>query len=147
MQSYRLYYPESFFMLAFAFLPLSASKEDVEGLERAIHAAGSKQKHAAEWYKVKSKADLIRLLHTGCKGYPDVKIWTDMTKRIDLSSAYIPMALKDKKVIDKIAREQATEQSRQADEMSKRKAVLAKPKIVNDLPPSQNTRFIRLKRS
>ena len=80
-------------MLAFAFLPLTATKEDVEGLERAIHAAGSKQRHAAEWYRVKSKVDLISLLHAGCKSYPEAKIWTDMTKRIDLPSAYIPMAL------------------------------------------------------
>ena len=146
MQSYRLYYPEGFFMLAFVFLPLTATKEDVEGLERAIHTVARKQRHALEWFKVKNKADLVKLLHAGCKGYPQAKIWTDMTKRVDLPSAYIPMALKDKKVIDKITREQAMEQERQSNEVVKRKAEIAKPKLQNDLPPSQNTRFIKLKR-
>ena len=144
MNNYNLYYPEGFWVIGFVFLPLDSDDGDVLALERNIHSKG--ERYANEWFKVKNMKHAHQLLHQGIVGFPKAIVVTDLSKRITLPSAYIPMALKDKKVIDRIANEYAKEKKAQDDEMAKRKA---QPKVINRAPhqgPAFNTRFFNLKR-
>ena len=141
MQNYSLYYPEGFYILGYVFLPLSADKNRVISLERAIHSEGVK--YANEWFKVKSKNDLIKILTKGCKTFKDAIIHTDMTARVHLPAKYAPMALKDKKVIDKIAQGYENEAKAREMELNARSKVKFIP---NELGPAQNTRYGSIKR-
>ena len=142
MNNYNLYYPEGFYVLAFVFLPLASDDSEVLALERSIHAEGNR--YANEWFHVKNIKHLHTLLVKGCKDFPKARIVTDLSKRISLPSAYIPMALKDLKVIRKITADQEREKRAQQEELAKRKATVT---VSNSRGPSYNTRFFNLKRN
>lgn len=147
MNSYELYYPEGFYALGFVFLPLSADSNDVLSLERAIHETASSSQYANEWFRVRSFAHLHQILLAGSKAFPKARVVTDLAKKIVLSSEYIPMPLKDLKVIRKIEAEYEKEKRQREEEKRKREIEMKKPKITNNLPPAYNTRFFKLKRS
>ena len=142
IQNYALYYPEGFYILGYVFLPLSVDRNRVELLERSIHSCG--KKYANEWFIVANKDELTKLLHTGSKGFQDAKVHADMSKRISLPEIYVPMALKDKKVISKIVKEQEETAREQTKLKQRRKKALSKFKP-NDLGPAFNTRFGAIK--
>ena len=86
----------------------------------------------------------LHSLVAGAQPFPAAKIVTDLSKRISLPSEYIPMPLRDKKVINKIVTEYAASKKAKADEVTKRKALPAAPP--NTKGPAFNTRFHALKR-
>ena len=141
MQNYSLYYPEGFYILGCVFLLFSVDRNRVESLERSIHSEGIK--YANEWFKVKNKNDLIKILMKGSRSFKDAIIHTDMTARVHLPSTYAPIALKDKKVIDKIAQEYENEAKAREAELHARSNVTF---VSNSLGPAQNTRYGSIKR-
>ena len=80
----------------------------------------------------------------GSRPFPAAKVVTDLSKRISLPSEYIPMRLRDKKVINKIVNEYAASKKAKADEVARRKALPVAPP--NTKGPAFNTRFHSLKR-
>ena len=141
MNNYNLYYPEGFYALAFVFLPLASDDNEVLALERSIHTEGNK--YANEWFHVSNIKHLHALLVKGCRNFPKAKVITDLSKRISLSPEYIPMALKDLKVIRKLVSDQDREKKAHHEEVAKRKATKT---ASNSIGPAYNTRFFNLKR-
>ena len=148
MGNYQLYYPEGFWALGFAFLPLTCDVEDVKTLEATIqhHPALWKHVYANEWYKVPNLKYLWKEVRVVLKKFPNAILIDDLSKRISLSNKYIPQRLKDKKVIDKIAKEYAEEKTQskklqEAKEKETKKGVISK----SDKGPAYNTRFHNIK--
>ena len=100
--------------------------------------------YANEWFTVKNIKRVHSILHRGVAGFPKAKVVIDLSKRIRLPTAYIPMALKDLKVIRKIENEYANEANAREKEKAQRRIVQFKK---NKLGPAFNTRFFNLKRS
>ena len=143
MNNYNLYYPEGFYVIGFVFLPLDSDDGEVLALERNIHSM-SDDVYANEWFNVKNIKHAHSLLHRGVAGYTKAKVVTDLSKRISLPKEYIPMCLKDLKVIRKLAKENKDEADAREKEKAQRKTV--KPVQKNSSGPAFNTRFYRLKR-
>ena len=148
MSNYDLYYPEGFWALAFIFLPLKASFEDVKIMEKAIHNFPTikKLQYKNEWFKVPSIDYALDQIEIVLKDFPEAQLFSDLSKRITLSSKYIPMRLKDLKIIEKIEKEQKEDQKRQM-KLKEAKEKEIKKGVVNksDKGPSYNTRFYNIK--
>lgn len=143
MNNYKLYYPETYWMLGFVFLPLSADENDVKSLENDIHNYAQPYHWTNEWFNVPNIQRLFSVLREGSKQYPKAIVVTDLSKRIRLSSEYIPTPLKDRKAIEKITKEYEQEKKAREDEKKKR-AIAQRPN--NNRGPAYNTRFFNLKR-
>ena len=144
MNNYNLYYTEGFFVIGFVFLPLDCDDNEVFALERNIHSMCD-DVYANEWFNVKNIKHAHSLLHKGIAGFPKAEVIIDLSKRIRLPTSYIPMALKDLKVIRKIEKEYADEANAREKEKAQRRIV--QPVQKNSLGPAFNTRYFNLKRS
>ena len=131
MRNYDLYYPEGFWCVGFVFVPLTWNASSIRGLESAIHTYPSikKHKYRSEWFSIPGLDYIVKEIRKVLTAHPEAILICDLTKRLNLSSKYIPVRLKDAKVIQKIAEEQREENDRLQKLREARKRKVAVPPV------------------